>query len=479
VARLLGVLVLVIGISMVFSLLWSTFYGEKDAQRAILISMAICLAVGIALGLTGRGVSEESLLRKEGLAVVALGWIVVPLLGALPFLLSGTCPSPVDAIFESISGFTTTGSSVLTDIESVPKGILFWRDFTHWLGGIGIIVVFIALLPQMGIGARHMFRSEIPGAVKDGVSPRIKDTAINLLGIYTALTVLETALLYLEGMSLFDALCHTFGTVATGGFSTRNASIAAYDSLAIEITIIVFMILAGTNFSLYFLLMRRRVGKVIRDAEWRVYLFIMLAATLLIAGDLLVTRTVDDAGEALRGALFQSAAVQTTTGYATRDFNAWPPLSKLVLVALMFIGGSSGSTGGGMKVVRILVLAKHAYFAVYHWFRPQAVVAIKVGNMKIKNEILQAILGFFVLFVGIFVICSLIMTMLGLDLITATTSVVATLGNIGPGLGAVGATENFSAIPAVGKIVLAFCMLLGRLEIFTVMVLFVPAVWRR
>lgn len=487
VARLLGVLTLVIGLSMVFTLLWATGFGEDEARQAILVSMGISLGLGLLLAVVGRG-SEQDLLRKESLGVVALGWIVAATLGALPYYLGGVFDSPVDAFFESMSGFTTTGSSVLTDIEAVPRSLLFWRNFTQWLGGIGIIVLFIAILPQMGVGGRHLFRSEIPGAVKEGMSPRIKDTALYLLAVYAVLTLLEFVLLMMCGMTAFDAICHTLGTVATGGFSTRNASVAAYDSTAITVVITVFMLLAGTNFGLYFLLVRGRTRQLWRDTELRAYLGVFAVVTVLIAIDLLVAGIpVGAAGEmatarsghALEHAAFQVASVQTTTGFATRDFDAWPAFSRFALLVLMFVGGSSGSTAGGIKMMRVLVLVKVAYFAIYHWFRPHAVVAMRVGGVKVKEETIQGILGFFVLFMGLFVGCSLIMSALGLDLVAATTSVVATMGNIGPGLGLVGPVQNFAEVPAAGKIVLSFCMLLGRLELFTVMVLLVPAFWRR
>jgi trk system potassium uptake protein TrkH len=489
VARLLGVLTLAIGLSMVFTLLWATGLGEDEAREAVLLSMGISLGLGLALSALGRG-SEQDLLRKESLGVVALGWIVAATLGALPFYLAGVFESPVDAFFESMSGFTTTGSSVLTDIEAVPRSLLFWRNFTQWLGGIGIIVLFIAILPQMGVGGRHLFRSEIPGAVKEGMSPRIKDTALYLLAVYLVLTLAEFVILMSCGMTAFDSVCHTMGTVSTGGFSTRNASVAAYDSTAITVVITVFMILGGTNFGLYFLLVRGRARQVWRDLEFRAHVGVFAAVSVAIAADLILAgipggtvgagaSDLARVGEAVEHAAFQAASIQTTTGFATRDFDAWPAFSRYALLILMFVGGSSGSTAGGIKMMRILVLSKVAYFAVYHWFRPHAVVAMRMGGVKVKEETIQGILGFFVLFMGLFVGCSLIMSLLGLDLVTATSSVVAALGNIGPGLGLVGPVLNYADVPAAGKLVLSFCMLLGRLELFTVMVLLVPSFWRR
>lgn len=480
VARLLGALILVIGVSMAFSLLWATSLGETKARHAFLMSMTISLVVGLVLGFIGRQRLETRVLLKESLAVVALGWIFAAGLGALPYILSGALPNPVDALFESISGFTTTGSTVFAGIEELPRSILFWRAFTQWLGGIGIIVLFIAIIPQMGVGARHLFRSEIPGVSKEGMSPRIKDTAVYLLGIYVTLSLALCLLLVAQGMSVFDALCHTFATVATGGFSTRSASIAAYESIGIDVTISVFMVFAATNFSLYLLLLRRRKrGRFFRDPEWRVYVSIVAVATLLIGFDLLRTGVVTDPGEALRQSFFQTASIQTTTGFATANFDLWPAFSQVILVTLMFVGGSSGSTAGGMKVMRIIVLVKYGYAMVYHWFRPHSVRSMKVGGLTIRDETIHSILGYFVLFMALFGGCTVLMTFVGLDLVTAVTSVAATLGNVGPGLAAVGPVQHFGHVPDFGKLVLSMCMLLGRLEIFTLMALFVPAFWKR
>jgi trk system potassium uptake protein TrkH len=377
-----------------------------------------------------------------------------------------------------MSGFTTTGSTVITDIEGTPKSILFWRDFTQWLGGMGIVVLFIAVLPTLGVGGRHLFFSEIPGAVKEELKPRIKATASFLWKIYVGISLAEVGLLMLAGLGLYDALCHTFGTVATGGFSPRAASVGAYDSLAVELIIIVFMLLVGTNFSLYFHVLRRAPGRLLRDIEWRAYLVILGVATLLVTFDVLGHGVIEGVGPALRQASFQVVSIMTTTGYGTADFETWPSLSKLLLVALMFIGGCSGSTGGGMKVLRALVLGKFAYHQIRKIFEPHAVISVKLGRLTLREDTLRDILGFFILFVGIFIIASLIMAMLGLDIVSATSAVAATLCNIGPGLGIVGPTNDFAAVPAMGKLVLVACMLLGRLEIYTVMALVVPRFWR-
>jgi trk system potassium uptake protein TrkH len=479
VSHLLGILVLALGLSMFITLGWASYFGERDARSATLLSMAICLGLGLVLVVAGRGYSADQILRREGLGVVALGWGLAAVLGGLPYLFSGALTHPVDAFFESMSGFTTTGSTVLRDIEAVPKSILFWRDFTQWLGGIGIIVLFIAILPQMGVGARHMFRSEIPGTDKEGMSPRIKDTAVTLLWIYITLTVVEMLVLRGFGMTYFDASCHALGTMATGGFSPRNGSIADYPSLAIHITIMVFMFLAGTNFGLFFFVVRGRVKTLFKDPEWRVYVGILAVTTAVLGWDLYRSSAIVPAGAALRHALFQTLSINTTTGFVTWDFDQWSPFAKFMLVCLMFIGGSAGSTAGGMKVMRVLVLVKLAYQAIYHWFRPHAIITPRVGGRPVRDETSRDVLGYFVLFMLLFVAGSLAMTMLGLDMVSATTGVLTALANVGPGLGALGAVESFADVPVLGKLLLSFYMLLGRLEIFTVMVLVVPAFWRR
>ena len=479
VSYLLGILVLVVGLSMFFTLAWAAYFGEREARSATLVSMAICLGLGLILVIAGRGYSSDQILRREGLGVVALGWGLAAVLGALPYLLSGALSHPVDAFFESMSGFTTTGSTVLRDIESVPKSILFWRNFTQWLGGIGIIVLFIAILPQMGVGARYMFRSEIPGTDKEGISPRIKDTAITLLWIYITLTVVELLLLRAFGMTFFDASCHSFSTVATGGFSPRHGSVADFPSLSIHITIIVFMFLGGTNFSLFFFVVRGRLSALFKDPEWRVYVGILAVATAVLGWDLYRSSAIAPAGAALHHALFQTLAINTTTGFITWDFDQWSPFAKFLLVCLMFTGGCAGSTSGGMKVMRILVVVKLGYQAVYYWFRPHAVITPRIGGRAIREETSREVLGYVVLFMLLFVVGSLVMTALGLDLVSATTGVLAALANIGPAMGALGAVEPYADVPVLGKLLLAFYMLLGRLEIFTVMVLVVPAFWRR
>jgi trk system potassium uptake protein TrkH len=374
-----------------------------------------------------------------------------------------------------MSGFTTTGASILTDIETLPKGILFWRSLTHWIGGMGIIVLSLAILPILGIGGMQLFVAEVPGPVPDKLHPRIAGTAKRLWGIYVLLTVAETILLLLGGMNFFDSLCHTFGTVATGGFSTQNASIAGY-SPYIQYVIILFMILAGTNFTLHYLSLSGRFSSVWKNEEYRYYLKLLLAFTVIIAA-LLILKTEINTEKAFRDSFFQVVSITTTTGYVTTDYLAWPSFIWILLFFLMFTGGSAGSTGGGMKAVRQLMVLKSSAVDLRRLVHPRAFIPVRLNDKAVPRDIVSNILAFFVLYMLIFGFGTMIMVVIGLDFDTAIGSVIATLGNIGPAIGDVGPVDNYSAIPMGGKWFLSFLMLLGRLELFTVLILFSPKFW--
>lgn len=487
VVKYLGHFILLSAPMMFPSALWAIWFEEWLALQAFLESMAVAGSAGALLSMAGRH-APNRMFQQEGLALVGLGWLLIAAVGALPYVLSGTL-APVDAYFESMSGFTTTGSTVLRDIEAVDKSLLFWRALTHWLGGMGIIVLFIAVLPYLGAGGKQLFKTESPGPDPRGLSPRIKDTASTLYKMYLALTVLQTLLLMLAGMGIFDAICHTFATLATGGFSTKQASIAYFDSAWIEAITIVFMGLAGTNFALFFAMSRGDRWAMFRSTEWRVYVGILLIATLLITANLLGVQGPSPytppgppsefaPAHALRVASFQVVSIMTTTGFATADFDHWPEFSRMLLVLLMFVGGCAGSTGGGIKVIRIVMLIKMVYNRLESTFRPRLVRAVRVNDVVIDDGVQHTVYAFFVLYMAITAVCSLFMTSLGLPFQTALTAVVATLNNIGPGLEFVGAVQDFSLIPATGKVVLSLCMVLGRLELFAICVLFLPAFWR-
>ncbi|MEA2062718.1 MAG: TrkH family potassium uptake protein [Gemmatimonadota bacterium] len=476
VLHIVGLLQIFLGLTMLLPLGWAWYFGEPVLEP-ILEAMGVTIGAGALLFLLTRNGGEIRV--REGFGIVTLGWATTAAFGSLPFLFSGTIPGITDAYFETLSGFTTTGASILTQIESMPRALLLWRSQTQWLGGMGIIVLSIAILPFLGVGGMQLFRAEVPGPTPDRLKPRISHTAGLLWAVYLLLTVLEIFLLLLGGMDLFDALNHSFTTMATGGFSTRNTSIGAFDSAFIQYVIIVFMFMAGVNFSLHYRFLTRGGPKVYaRDREWVFYVSILCGATVAIfLSNLIAGHGYGE--KAVRDSLFQVVSITTTTGYATADFDRWSSLSRVMLLALMFVGGCAGSTGGGMKVIRLLLILKHGKSEIKKLLHPRAVFHVKVKKIKVRPEVMLNVQGFFTLYLALFVFCTFLMAALGLDMITAASSVAATLGNIGPGLGAVGPMANFAEIPLIGKWVLSLCMLLGRLEIYTVIILFMPEVWRK
>lgn len=475
VLHILGALLTFLALTLLLPIPFSYYYHDGSAPAFIWAAL-ICLIVGVVLMKLFKNKKELSV--REGFAVVTFGWLVFALFGALPYLLSGAITSPLDAVFETMSGFTTTGSTILTEIESLPQSILFWRALTHWLGGMGIIVLSLAILPMLGVGGMQLFQAEVPGPTADRLKPRIQDTAKLLWGVYVILTAIETLLLMGGGMTFYDAVCHAFATLATGGFSTRNASVAAYDSAYIDWVITLFMFLAGVNFSLHYYALKGRIGEYFRNEEFRFYLTITVSVTLLLVflnQGTVYTSWIDN----LRYSAFQTTSILTTTGFGTADFELWPVLTQYLLVFMMFVGGCAGSTGGGMKVARLLLLFKHGTVQLYRLIHPRAIRLVKLGDQPVAPDVMQSILGFFALFMGVFVTASFLMAASGMDLVSAAAAVIATLGNIGPGLGSVGPVDNFAAVPEFGKGVLILCMLLGRLELFTVLVLFLPSFWRK
>ena len=491
----LGNLLICLAGTMLFPLGVAIYYriniGEAPNDLvAFIISAAITLITGLTLRLSLRERQEELGIR-EGFAVVALAWVTVALFGALPYQLAGTFHidgrSPWTAFsfsyFESMAGFSTTGATVLTEIEHLSHAMLFWRSFTHWLGGMGIVVLAVAILPMLGIGGMQLFRAEAPGPQTDRLTPRIAQTAKLLWGVYVLLSILEVTLLMVGKMPLFDALCHTFGTMATGGFSTKNASIAHYDSVYIDMVICVFMFLAGTNFALHYRALRGNVKAYFQDTEFKFYCTVIAVGITLISWNTIRFHVngeipYDSMWTSLRYATFQVLSIITTTGYGTADFEQWPALSQFILITLMFYGGCAGSTGGGMKQVRFLLLIKQSGAEIKRLIFPHAVLPIRVNDQVVPREVMTNILGFFFFFIGIFAIVTCIMTTLGLDLVSAAGATIATMGNIGPGLGSVGPTDNYAHIHTTGKFVLSFCMLLGRLELYTVLILFSPNFWK-
>ncbi len=474
--RFLGRLMLLLAGTELAPAVCSAFYRDWGDTSAFVIGAVLTAGCGAGLSLLGR--SAGQVFRREGILIVVGGWVLASVFGALPYLLTGTFSSPIDALFESVSGFTTTGASVMTDIESMSRGILFWRSMTQWLGGMGIIVLFVALLPELGPGARFLYKLEVPGPTAKSLQPRIQDTAAILWKLYLLLTLAETMLLKLAGLGLYDAITHTFSTLSTGGFSPRNSSIAAFDSVWVDLIIIVFMILAGANFSLFYGLRLRRNWKIWNDSEFRLYLQIVGGATLVVAVDLLATSAYSQPLRALLDSAFQVASVLTTTGFATADFDSWPTLSRLFLVTLMFVGGCAGSTAGSMKVMRMVIGLRYAVREAKQIFSPNQVLRVFVGGKPVPENVVRSVAGFFILYLSTWALGALLLSLGGPDLVSTATASAATLGNIGPGLGAVGPTQNFAFFQDPHKVLMVILMLLGRLEVYAIAALFTRAFWR-
>ncbi len=573
--RMLGLLTILVGGSMIFSLPWAfPEFGETDEFESrgfwgLISSIVVSLALGATMLYCGRG-ERGNVLRKEALAIVGLGWITAGLLGALPYLFSGTIREAVvrevdgvevevlipmtipDAIFESVSGFTTTGASVLTELEDpsrIPRCIMFWRCFTQWLGGMGIIVLFVAILGQLGAAGKALMRREVPGPITEAVRPRIREQAMVMWAIYVVISAILAATLYAEGlllsgsadeqiaavqveaepgepepdspaepsrgqMSIYNALCHSFATMATGGFSTLNRSVAGFESPLIEITIIVFMIAAGTNFSLYYLVVLKRrstmenggffsrLAPLFRDVEFRAYLAIMFLATIVLSLDLLAVEGYTSGVKALRDASFQVVSIMTTTGYGTADFAQWSEFAKGLMLMLMFVGGCAGSTGGGLKVIRFLLFAKIVRLEIEQAFRPNVVRPLRIAGVKLENSLRHDVMVYFSLITMIFIGSWMMLAGFELfdewvyrahadeltpaevqahkaeKLLDCASAVASCLNNIGPGLGVLGPTENYADFSGPAKLLLAVLMLLGRLELFAILVLLVPSFWK-
>jgi trk system potassium uptake protein len=470
VIKIVGLLLMFEAALMIPSQLIAIFYHQSDIS-AFFYSIIITAITGFLL--TRVKTKNKQIKTKEGLAIVAWGWLLASVFGALPFVLSGSIPSFVDALFETISGLTTTGATIIDDIEVLPRGILFWRSFTHWIGGMGILVFTLALLPTMGVGGFQIFKAESPGPVSDKIVPRLKDTAKILYITYVSITVILMVLLLFGGMSWYDAALHTFGTVGTGGFSTRNASIGAYDSTYIDLVIAFFMILCGANFSLYFAMYKGKWRNIFVNEELRLYSLILLVTTVSIGANLYFTSNTS-AGISFRDALFNVSSIMSTTGYANTDFDQWPTFSKSILFLLLFIGGSAGSTSGGIKVIRILVLLKLIKREILKIFHPRAVVPIKIQNKALSSDVTASIYSFFSLYILLFVVGTILISLENIDLISAASAVATTLGNVGPGFGFVGPTHTFSGFSDISKLILSVLMLFGRLELFTIIALIVP-----
>ena len=440
-----------------------------------LLPAALLVLVGLAMGL--RTPKRTNLYARDGFAVVALAWVLMSVFGALPFVISGDIPNFVDAFFETVSGFTTTGATILQAVEPLSRSGLFWRSFTHWVGGMGVLVFVMAILPMTDGHGMHLMRAEVPGPTVGKLVSRMGDSAKILYSIYFVMTVIEIVLLLAGGMPWLDACIHAFGTAGTGGFSNRNLSVGAYNSVYFDVVIGVFMLLFGINFNLYYFLLIRRFKEVFRSEELRAYLGIVAAAVIAIAADILhIYGTV---GRSLRYAFFQVASIITTTGYATADFNLWPEFSRMILVILMFIGGCAGSTGGGMKVARIVMLCKTSLGDMRKMLHPNAVTTIRFEGKPLSDRTIRNMHLYLTVYLLIFTASTLLLSLERFDMVTTFTAVASCINNIGPGLEMVGPMGNFSAYSWASKLLLAFDMLVGRLEIFPMLLLFAPSIWKR
>ncbi len=470
----LGLLDLFVAASMTVPLGISLLMGEGESE-AFALAIAVTALVGAALYLPLRK-ERRDITRRHAFAIVSFGWLSASVFGAIPLALSGIF-TPIDALFEVVSGFTTTGASVVSAISELPRSILFWRALTQWLGGMGIILLSIAVLPLLGVGGVQLYRAEVPGPFHEKLAPSIAETAKILWKTYILITALETVLLFLGGMGVFDAVCHSLATMATGGFSTKTESIAHYGHYH-RVVIILFMMVAGMNFALHHRFLRGEYGAHWEDREFRFYVGILgLSAAAAFA--VLMTDAGGDWLERMEDSVFQVVSIMTTTGFTTVDFDKWPSFCRYLLVLLMFVGGCAGSTGGGIKCVRVILIYKYMQGELKKLIHPHAVVVVKLGQQAVSPALLHSVLGMSLLYLGVFVLASICMTLLGLDLITSVSSVAATLGNIGPGLAAVGPSAHYGDIPMAGKIILIFCMLAGRLEIYTVMIMLFPGFWRK
>lgn len=483
---ILGAFIFFLGFALLMPMIIALVY-EEEVWHTFLYSASIAFGVGGILYFLFP--PDKELRIREGFLIVSLTWLFLSLVGGLPFLISGILPSYTDAVFETMSGLSTTGATILggttswgftnPEIESLPQSMLFWRSLAHWLGGMGIIVLSIAILPLLGVGGMQLFQAESPGPTTDKLTPRVQETAKLLWGVYVAFTGVEFLLLWAHpSMDWFEAINHAFATLATGGFSTKNASIAAFDSAYIDVVITLFMFLAGINFAMHFRLIKGNTQSFFNNREIRFYTLVTAISIVAISGSLWLLNEYDF-GSALRSGAFQAVAIITTTGFGTDDYELWHSFGAFFLFLLFFAGGSAGSTGGGIKMIRWMIIIRNSFREIKQIVHPKAVLPIRIGDKTIDRNIQRTVLSFFVLYLIVFGIGALIMAMMGYDMESAIGASIACLGNIGPGWGEFGPTDNYAQIPIIGKWVLIILMMIGRLEIFTVLIIFSPTFWKQ
>ena len=475
--KIIGFLLILNGFAMLTALPFSLYYQSNDVT-AILISGIGTAFLGSLLWFFIKTDPDEDISKRDGYLIVTLGWVASSVVGTFPYLIHGSIPSFTDAFFETMSGFTTTGASILKDIEAVPPGLLYWRSMTHWLGGMGIIVLSLAILPILGIGGMQLFQAEVAGPSKDKIHPRVTETAKRLWGIYLVLTIAEVILLLFGKMNLLDAICHSFGTLATGGFSTKNLSVAYYNSSYIEYVIIIFMFLSGTNFTLHYLALKGKPLNYFKDDEFRFYLiFLLLIVTS--AALYLIIHNSQTTESAFRDSAFSIISILSSTGFVTVNYESWAKFFPEIFLILLLMGACAGSTSGGVKIIRYELLIKNSLNELKKLIHPKAVIPARHNGRAVSNEIISKIAAFVMLYMIIFLVASVLLSIVGLDLSSSMGAVAACLANIGPGLGTTGPSTNYSNVPDLGKWVLSIVMLLGRLELFTIIVLFSPSFWKK
>lgn len=474
VTNIVGSLIIISGALMSLTIPVSFYYKGHDITSNIL-STVITLSAGLILKFATRHHKNDEVKKREGYLIVGLGWLAMTLFGTLPYVLSGAIPDYTNAYFETISGLTTTGASILNDIESLPKGVLFWRSMTQWIGGMGIIVLTIAILPLLGVGGMELFASESPGPTKDKIHPRIKETAKRLWFIYFSLTALECVLLMFAGMDFYDAINHSLTTMSTGGFSTKQASIGYFESPAIHYIIILFMFIAGTNFTLLYFGFKFKLKKFWDNDEFKWY----VAAVLVLCAVIIPIINHNNFEESFRSVLFQVVSIVTTTGYATTDFTTWGSFITFIFFLLLFTGASAGSTSGGMKIVRVVLLMKNGFLEFKRRLHPNAIVPVNLNGQAVSPKIIYNLLAFVFFYLFMFALGSIALTFFGLNFMEAISAAATAIGNVGPGIGELGPSGNFYNLPSTAKWVLAFLMLMGRLELFTIAILFTPYFWKR
>lgn len=462
---------------MLFGIPFSIYYGDSDILTLVISGLTTSL-IGIVMWLVNKKYDKQEISKREGFLIVTLGWIFMSAFGAIPFVIQGSIPSYTDAFFETMSGFTTTGASILKEVEVLPHGILFWRSMTHWIGGMGIILLSIAILPILGIGGMQLYQAEVAGPTKDKIHPRVKETAKRLWAIYVFFTFAETGLLLFGGMNLFDALCHSFGTLATGGFSTKTQSIAFFNSAYIEYVILFFMFIGGTNFTLHYFALHGKIKSYFKDDEFKFYLSLILITVTLLTFYLIIANTTP-IEITFRNVSFSILSILTSTGFATADYELWAPFSSTFFLIMLLLGACAGSTSGGVKMIRYQLLIKNSMAEVKRLLHPNAIVTVRHNGKAVPNEIIAKVSAFVLTYLGIFALGSLILAMTGLDIKSSMGSVAACMANIGPGLGQTGPVGNYSEITIFGKWLLSALMLLGRLELFTVLIIFSPAFWKK